>query len=131
MLTSLYYITADIQLLEEIQPDNIYVDNLTTKEENDRFNESIREIMGRRMNFDPQILKQFGLITIRPYVETMKIFGGITMLVTIIGILTLIACIVGVSNIMLVSVKEEHVRWYQKAIGAPPLQFLKQLFWSR
>lgn len=105
------------------------VDNLTTKEENESFNESIREIMGRRMNFDPNDTQAIWLNNNQAdYIETMKIFGGITMLVSIIGILTLIAGIVGVSNIMLVSVKERTREiGIRKAIGAPPSSILKTI----
>lgn len=105
------------------------VDGLTTKEENERFNESLRHLMGRRMNFDPADTQAIWLNNNQSdYVETMKIFGGITMLVTIIGILTLIAGIVGVSNIMLVSVKERTREiGIRKALGAPPSSILKSI----
>lgn len=105
------------------------VDNLTTKEENDRFNESLREILGRKMNFDPSDTQAIWLNNNQAdYIETMKIFDAITNIVTIIGILTLIAGIVGVSNIMLVSVKERTREiGIRKAIGAPPSSILKTI----
>jgi len=105
------------------------VDDLITKEANDKFNESLREIMGRRMNFDPADRQALWLNNNQAdYVETMKIFNGITLLVTIIGILTLIAGIVGVSNIMLVSVKERTREiGIRKALGAAPSSILKSI----
>lgn len=103
------------------------VDGLTTKEENDRFNQSLREVMGRHLNFNPDDRQALWINNAQEdYIETQKIFGAITMFVSIIGILTLIAGIVGVSNIMLVSVKERTREiGIRKAIGAPPWTILR------
>jgi len=105
------------------------VDGLTTEAQNDRFNESLRSMMGQRLNFNPEDEQALYIHNAQSdYVETMKIFGGITLFVTIIGILTLIAGIVGVSNIMLVSVKERTREiGIRKAIGATPLSILKTI----
>lgn len=105
------------------------VDGLTTEAQNDRFNESLRHMMGQRLNFDPKDEQALYIHNAQSdYVETMKIFGGITFFVTIIGILTLIAGIVGVSNIMLVSVKERTREiGIRKAIGATPFSILKTI----
>ncbi|MDO5524324.1 MAG: ABC transporter permease [Bacteroidia bacterium] len=105
------------------------VDGLETKEENDRFDEFIRSLMGRSLNFNPQDKQALWVNNAQAdYIETQKIFGGITLFVSIIGILTLIAGIVGVSNIMLVSVKERTREiGIRKAIGAPPASILKTI----
>jgi len=103
------------------------VDGLETKAENDRFDQSLRSLMGRSLNFNPEDKQALWVNNSQAeYIETQKIFGGITLFVSIIGILTLIAGIVGVSNIMLVSVKERTREiGIRKAIGAPPLSILK------
>ena len=105
------------------------VEGLHTEAENDRFNESIRELMGRQLDFDPKDDQALWVNNAqKEYVETMKIFGGITFFVGIIGILTLIAGIVGVSNIMLVSVKERTREiGIRKAIGATPMAILRTI----
>ncbi|HBG40796.1 MAG TPA: hypothetical protein DDW85_05210 [Porphyromonadaceae bacterium] len=103
------------------------VDGLETKAENERFDESLRTVMGRSLNFNPQDKQALYVDNHQAnYLETMKIFGGITLFVGFIGILTLIAGIVGVSNIMLVSIKERTREiGIRKAIGAPPASILK------
>lgn len=105
------------------------VEGLTTKAQNDRFNESLRRMMGQRLNFNPEDQQALYIWNAQSeYVETMKIFDGITLFVTIIGILTLIAGIVGVSNIMLVSVKERTREiGIRKAIGATPMAILQTI----
>ena len=105
------------------------VDGLETKPENERFDESLRKLFGRILNFNPQDKQALYLYNSQAdYIESQQIFGGITLFVTIIGILTLIAGIVGVSNIMLVSVKERTREiGIRKAIGAPPASILKTI----
>lgn len=105
------------------------VDGLNTKDANDKFNETLRTMMSRRLKFDPDDRQALWVYNAQSeYVETMNIFNGITLFVTIVGILTLIAGIVGVSNIMLVSVKERTREiGIRKAIGAKPSSILKTI----
>jgi len=105
------------------------VNGLETEAENDAFNENLRKNMAQTLRFDPKDLEALWIRNSqRDYLETMKIFGGITIFVSIIGIFTLIAGIVGVSNIMLVSVKERTREFgIRKAIGAPPSHILRSI----
>lgn len=105
------------------------VDGLNTKAANDEFNETLRSMMGRRLNFNPEDEQALWINNSQAtYLETMSIFNGITLFVAIVGILTLIAGIVGVSNIMLVSVKERTREiGIRKAIGAKPSSILKTI----
>jgi putative ABC transport system permease protein len=105
------------------------VDGLDTEAKNVKFGESLRALFGRRLNFNPQDTQAIWIRNSQAqYLETMKIFGGITIFVSIIGILTLIAGIVGVSNIMLVSIKERTREiGIRKAIGASPMSILKTI----
>ncbi|MDR1585740.1 MAG: FtsX-like permease family protein, partial [Prevotellaceae bacterium] len=99
---------------------------LETETANNQFDERLRNTMAKSLRFDPKDPQAVWIENAqRNYIETMRIFGGITIFVTIIGIFTLIAGIVGVSNIMLVSVKERTREFgIRKAVGAPPLSIL-------
>lgn len=105
------------------------VEGLETTVENERFNKSLRNLMGRQLKFDPEDSQALWVNNSQSdYIETMKIFSGVNLFVTIVGILTLIAGIVGVSNIMLVSVKERTREiGIRKAIGAPPASILTSI----
>ena len=70
------------------------------------------------MMFDSQLI--FGIID--------NLFNGISFLVWLIGLGTLIAGVIGVSNIMMVSVKERTTEiGIRRAIGATPNQVLGQI----
>jgi putative ABC transport system permease protein len=105
------------------------VNNLETKEANETFNDEVKKTMSQSLRFDPKDPQALWLWNSqRDYIETMKIFAGITLFVSIIGIFTLIAGIVGVSNIMLVSVKERTREiGIRKALGAPPASILRSI----
>lgn len=105
------------------------VEGLETKAENEAFNESLRKDVATSMSFDANDKQALYVNNSQEdYIETQKIFGGITLFVAIIGIFTLIAGIVGVSNIMLVSVKERTREiGIRKAIGASPMSILKTI----
>lgn len=102
---------------------------LDTKEQNDDFNDDLKEAVSPTMMFDPKDEKALWIRNSqREYIETMQIFNAISIFVSIIGILTLIAGIVGVSNIMLVSVKERTREFgIRKAIGATPGTILRSI----
>ena len=105
------------------------VEGLETAAANEKFNEDLRKTMARSLNYAPDDTRALWIDNSQEeYLRTIKIFGGINLFVTIIGLFTLIAGIVGVSNIMLVSVKERTREiGIRKAIGAPPMSILKSI----
>jgi putative ABC transport system permease protein len=61
----------------------------------------------------------------------MGLFRGIEVLVWIVGIGTLLAGVIGVSNIMLIIVKERTKEiGVRRAIGASPLNIMSQVIWE-
>jgi putative ABC transport system permease protein len=96
--------------------------NATTLEESKAIEEQIRNVLGRKHKFDPKDEGAIGLFNkLEAYIQTMKIFQAIKIFIWIIGIGTLIAGIVGVSNIMLIVVQERTKEiGIRKAIGASP-----------
>lgn len=64
--------------------------------------------------------------TLERYKSMMVVFGGINLFVWIIGLGTLLAGIVGVSNIMLVTVTERTAEFgVRKALGAKPSSIIR------
>jgi putative ABC transport system permease protein len=91
-------------------------------EETKIIEESLRQEFSKRHKFN---IEDKRAIWIRNNVEQfeqfLKLFNGISLFVWIIGIFTLIAGVVGVSNIMIITVKERTKEiGVRKAIGATP-----------
>ena len=83
---------------------------------------AVRSKMALRHHFspdDPKALRVFN--TVERFQKFVNLFSGIRIFIWIIGIGTIIAGIVGISNIMLISVKERTREiGIRKALGATP-----------
>ena len=100
--------------------------NLTTKETNVTFEADYRAAMGQRKHFSPT---DEGAIWIWNRVkQNLQQQSATTLLhisIWVIGIFTLLSGIVGVSNIMLITVRERtHEFGIRKALGAKPSSIL-------
>lgn len=98
-------------------------------ERSQQITQEIRQLMAKRHNFDPKDEDALDIPDFSvQYARTMGMLNGIKIFVTIIGILTLIAGIVGVSNIMMIIVKERTKEiGIRKALGATPLSIVSQI----
>ena len=104
----------------------LVTDRLETTEENEEFNKKIRETIAnyRRFNKD-----DWRAVWVRnsyeQFLEISKVMKGLDMFIWLIGIASLIAGIVGVSNIMLITVRERTREFgIRKALGASPRSIL-------
>lgn len=103
------------------------LNGINTKEEYDAFEKRFREQMGQRHLFDPEDLRAIGIwSTLEDFTMLSGMLNGIALFIWVIGIGTLTAGIVGVSNIMLITVRERTREFgIRKAIGASPFSILK------
>ncbi|MGZ3883145.1 MAG: ABC transporter permease [Bacteroidia bacterium] len=98
-------------------------------EKSEEMVDQVRTLMARKYNFDP---KDFNAIRVENWSDTYRrinnMLSGINIFIWIIGIFTLIAGIVGVSNIMMIIVKERTKEiGIRKAIGATPASIVTQI----
>jgi len=93
-----------------------------TVEETKALEDKIVRKLAAIHSFDPSDKSAIGMRnTLQEYEQTRTVFFGIKMFIWFIGIGTLIAGIVGVSNIMMIVVKERTKEiGVRKAIGATP-----------
>lgn len=103
------------------------LEGLETKEANETFIEEVRTRMGRLNRFDPEDKPSIWIWNKwETYLQTLSIMNGIKLFIWIIGIGTLIAGVVGISNIMLITVKERTKEiGIRKSIGATPSSILR------
>jgi len=89
----------------------------------------VQEVIARRHMFDPTDDQAIFLLNTQLIFGIVdNLFNGINFLIWLIGIGTLLAGVIGVSNIMMVSVKERTTEiGIRRAIGATPQQILSQI----
>lgn len=103
------------------------VTGVNNSKESEIYTKEVRQLLAQRLQFDPEDTNALWIHdNLSSYMQAQTIFNGIALFVWIIGIGTLIAGIVGVSNIMLITVKERtHEFGIRKALGATPRSILR------
>ncbi|MBQ9666480.1 MAG: ABC transporter permease [Bacteroidaceae bacterium] len=96
--------------------------NLTTEEANERFEENYRKAMAGKHSYDPADKSALWIWNNASQNADMNKASNILhTALWVLGLLTLLSGVTGVSNIMLISVKERtHEFGIRKAIGAKP-----------
>lgn len=100
--------------------------NLTTLEEHEAFEKSYRKLIASHHRFNPEDNSAMWIWNrFTDFLEFLQVKGIINIAIWIIGIFTLISGVVGVSNIMLITVKERTKEFgIRKALGASPASIL-------
>ena len=103
------------------------INGLKTVEENEAFVEELRERFSKIHSFDPQDRSALYIRNQAEMVEQSEdLFNTINLFILIIGVCSLMAGIVGVGNIMIITVKERTREiGIRKAIGATPSAILR------
>jgi putative ABC transport system permease protein len=100
---------------------------LNTKPDNDTFEKSYRTEMGKAHSFDPLDDSAIWIWNrLEQYLDQQQATHVLRVAIWIIGIFTLLSGIVGVSNIMLITVRERTREFgIRKALGAKPSSILR------
>ena len=118
---SIFGMTNDLDLIA------FTFNGLETEQENDAFEQRIKHILNSRHNAAPDDESAYYIWN--QFTQNMQMNKGRKILNTglwIIGLFTLLGGVVGVSNIMLITVKERtHEFGIRKAIGAKPWNITK------
>ena len=103
------------------------VNEITTDQQMETFEKRLRNRLAAEHKFSPTDESALWIFNrMENYKDTMFIFNGISIFIWIIGLGTLLAGVVGVSNIMLVTVQERTFEFgIRKALGAKPSSVIR------
>ncbi len=103
------------------------LDGVNNDKQMGELEKGVRNRLSKLHNYDPEDESAIWLHNnMENYKQVMLIFNGISIFVWIIGLGTLLAGIVGVSNIMLVTVRERTAEFgIRKALGARPASIIR------
>jgi putative ABC transport system permease protein len=107
------------------------VKNLTVNDSKE-FDKTVRKQFGQRHKFDPEDLRAMFINSNWEYYSQMlNVFKGIRIFIWIIGILSIVAAIVSVANIMLITVRERTKEiGVRKALGATPGSVIRMVLFE-
>ena len=94
--------------------------------------ERMRQILARQHSFDPTDKQAVFMINTEQMFSLMdNLFTGLDFLIWLVGLGTILAGIIGVSNIMMVTVRERTTEiGIRRAIGATPRDILSQIIFE-
>ena len=89
----------------------------------------MRQIISRQHSFDPSDKQAMVIVnTEQLFALVDNLFNGVNFLIWLVGLGTILAGVIGVSNIMMVTVKERTTEiGIRRAIGATPRDILSQI----
>ena len=114
---------------DKVKRITVGVDNLKNVEEGTAAERGFYSTLGNEHQFDSSDESALHIWNrFNQYLKQSSAMGALGIAIWIIGMLTMLSGIVGVSNIMFVSVRERtHEIGVRRAIGARPLSILKQV----
>ncbi len=89
----------------------------------------VKSLLAARHKVHPQDQAAFGSFNVeKEYMEVQGLFSGISAVSWLVSIMTIIAGVVGVGNIMLIIVKERTKEFgIRKSVGAPPWSIISMI----
>ncbi len=112
---------------DEVTTITFLLNDIKSKEESEALEKEIKTVLAKKHKFDPNDWSAAWIWNrLMSYLQMQKAENVINTAIWIIGIFTLLSGIVGVSNIMLITVKERTREFgIRKAIGASPFSILR------